>query len=110
MSLYCGVLEVILVQDLTPIWMTPRNVKTNLDWSRLSLEPVTLAKLKSMLRSGLVRLALATEPGLRFMTLTRHPQLAGRRAKRVERGYFEAYEAGRGWVKIDNNCHIWLNP
>jgi hypothetical protein len=110
MYLDCGVLEVILVPNLIPIWMTPQNVKTNLAWDRLSLEPITTTKLKPMLRSGLVRIALATEPGLRFITLTRHPRLAGRRAKRVQRGWWEAYEAGKGWVSIENSCHIWLHP
>lgn len=109
MGVYCGVLEVILV-DLIPTWMTPQNHKTNLDWNRLSLEPITSDKLKPMLRSGLVRIALATEPGLRFITITRHPRLAGRKAKRVQKGWWEVYEAGVGWVQIENSCHIWLHP
>ena len=92
--------------------MTPKKpaLPTNLDWNRLSLKPITLAELKPILRSGSVRVALATPPGLRFMTITRHPLLAGRKAKRVQKGYFEVYESGVGWVKIQNECDIWLNP
>ena len=83
---------------------------TNLNWDRLSLKPITLAELKPRLRSGSVRVALAAEPGLRFMTITRNPLLAGRRAKRTKRGFWEVYESGIGWVKIQNECNIWLNP
>ena len=83
---------------------------TNLDWDRLSLEPITKEKLKPMLRSGTVRIAIATDPGLRFITITRHPCIAGRKARRIKKGYWEAYEAGVGWVRIQNDCHIWLHP
>ena len=114
MDVYCGVSEVYVVtrylfrlpfmRKNTPI------LPTNLAWDRLSLEPITLDKLKPRLRSGSVRIALATGTGLRFMTVTRHPILAGRKAKRVKRGWWETYEAGIGWVTISNDCHIWLNP
>ena len=115
MSLHCGVLEIYNVTDafLFCIEQNPYMrpiISTNLNWDRLSLEPITSAKLKPMLRSGLVRIALATEPGLRFITVTRHPHLAGRRAKRTKTGFWEVYEAGRGWVRIANDCHIWLHP
>ena len=115
MSIHCGVLEIYNVTDAFLFcieqnpYMRPL-IATNLNWDRLSLEPITLPKLKPMLRSGLVRIALATKPGLRFITVTRHPRLAGRGAKRAKRGFFEVYEAGRGWVQIANDCHIWLHP
>lgn len=106
--------EVYLVTGhfLNYAYMTPKKpvLPTNLDWDRLSLVPITLAELKPRLRSGSVRIALAAEPGLRFMTITRNPLLAGRRAKRTKRGYWEVYESGIGWVKIQNECHIWLHP
>ncbi len=92
--------------------MTPKKpaLASNLNWDALSLAPITLTQLKPRLRSGSVRLAVATEPGLRFMTITRHPQLAGRKAKRVQKGFWEVYESGVGWVKIQNDCHLWLHP
>ena len=83
---------------------------TNCDWERLSLKPITLAKLKPRLRSGTVRVVATVRPGLRFMSITRHPLIAGRKAKRVEQGFFEVYESGVGWVKISNECLIWLQP
>jgi hypothetical protein len=108
------VTEVYLVTGhfLNYAYMTPKKslLPTNLDWDRLSLVPITLSELKPRLRSGSVRVALAAEPGLRFMTITRNPLLAGRRAKRTKRGYWEVYESGIGWVKIQNECHIWLHP
>ena len=111
MFVHCGDLEIIdVTYDLFCPPMLERKVKTNLDWERLNLKPITLDKLKPMLRSGPVRVAVTTEPGLRFMTITRHPKLAGRKAKRIKRGWWETYEAGVGWVSISNNCHIWLHP
>lgn len=83
---------------------------TNLNWDNLCLKPITLTGLKPMLRSGSVRLACATKLGLRFMTVTRHPQLAGRSAKRVKRGYWEVYASDEGWIQIPNDCRLWLAP
>ena len=114
MDVYCGVSEVYVVTRylFKPPFMARNKptLPTNLEWDRLSLEPITLAELKPRLRYGSYRIALATEPGLRFMTITRHPILAGRKAKRVKKGFFEVYSAGEGWILINNNCHIWLNP
>ena len=81
-----------------------------LDWDRLSLKPVTTRKLKTILTYGPVRFACATSTGLVFMMGTRHPQIAGRRAKRVKTGFWECYQAGKGWVKISNECECWLHP
>ena len=107
-------MEVYLITEhfLHYSYMTPKKpaLATNLDWDKLSLAPITLTQLKPMLRSGSVRVALAAAPGLRFMTITRNPLLAGRRAKRTKRGFWEVYESGIGWVKIQNECNIWLHP
>lgn len=109
-----GVLEVYLVTEHFNRFMFMKTnipiLPSNLDWDKLSLKPITLRELKPMLRSGSVRVALATDPGLRFMTITRHPRLAGRGARRTKRGFWEVFESGVGWVKIQNECHLWLNP
>ena len=83
---------------------------TNLDFERLCLEPITSSELKTILRSGTVRLALATSSGLRFTTITRMSKIAGRKAKRTKQGCWEAYEAGVGWITIPNDAHFWLHP
>lgn len=85
-------------------------VPTNVDWSRLVLEPITSSKLKTICRSRAVRVALYTGSELRFTLLTRHPILSGRRARRTIKGFYEMYEIGRGWVQIQNECPLWLQP
>ena len=103
-------LEVINVSHL---FMGKRNlglVPTNVDWSRLNLEPVAVPKLKTMLRSRAIRVAFYTGSELRLTVLTRHPSIGGRRARRTSKGFWETYEIGRGWVCIDNQCEVWLMP
>lgn len=101
-------LEVINVSHL---FMGKRGlIPSNVDWSRLCLEPVAVSKLKTMLRSKAIRVAFYTGSELRMTILTRHPNIGGRRARRVSKGYWESFEVGRGWVSIDNKCEVWLMP
>jgi len=87
-----------------------KTIPHNLIWDNLCLAPIPLAELKPMLIHGLVRVALATELGLRIATITRCKRVTGRQARRVKNGFWECYEAGVGFVKIENSCHIWLAP
>jgi hypothetical protein len=87
-----------------------KGMKTNLIWDNLCLAPIPLAELKPMLIHGSARVALATELGLRIATLTRCRKITGRQARRVKNGFWECYESGKGFVKIENSCHIWLAP
>jgi hypothetical protein len=85
-------------------------LKSNLDWDRLCLKPVTERDLKRMLTSGLVRFAAATATGLSFMTGTRIKKISGRNARRVKNGFWECYKADQGWVSLPKGSHYWLHP
>jgi hypothetical protein len=87
-----------------------KNLRSNLDWSRLSLVPVAERDLQKMLASGSVRFAAATEQGLTFMTGTRVKKIAGRTARRTVTGYWELYESGIGWIRLRKGSSYWLHP
>ncbi len=104
--------ELLNVTSMFPeLTSHPRSlVSTNVDWSRLCLQPCTVAQMKCLSRRAALRVAFYTGAALHLAVLTRHPRISGRKAKRVEGGYWEIYEVGKGWVRMDLKCQLWLMP